>query len=78
MRYMPVYQLICNACGEAFETLASISAKERGEIACPACGAHEVRTNYESGRAVNLRVKESGEACPHREACGCQGGCCHH
>jgi putative FmdB family regulatory protein len=37
---MPLYEHRCSACGETFEILASLAARDAKAV-CPACGGHD-------------------------------------
>jgi putative FmdB family regulatory protein len=39
---MPIFEFICQACGEPFEELVRLSS-QAAEIACPSCGSREVK-----------------------------------
>jgi putative FmdB family regulatory protein len=38
---MPLYEYRCTACGETFEILASLAARDEKAV-CPACSGHQV------------------------------------
>ena len=38
---MPIYEYVCNECGERFEKLLFRLAAEE-HITCPYCGSHEI------------------------------------
>lgn len=40
-RTMPVYEFTCAKCGERFEIVSSLSAREENAV-CPSCGGREV------------------------------------
>lgn len=76
---MPYYDLTCTACGAEFNQKASIADRERGNIACPQCGAHNPATRYlkrNSLSAASPAGDACAAACPNAHVCG--GGCCHH
>lgn len=39
---MPIYEYVCNACGEGFALLQRVGSTEK-ESACPKCGSYGVR-----------------------------------
>lgn len=71
---MPLYEYRCDACGEKFEKLLSISAAAANGVACPDCGgeSHRLMSTFaahskgESGQATSV-----GGGCA-----GCSGGSC--
>lgn len=70
---MPNYDLRCDECKNEFIARASISEKTEKQIACPACGSHELSAVFKS---VNYQVKNKAAAeCPNRQVCG--SACCH-
>ena len=42
-REMPIYEMICDGCGEAYDVWSSMSKKEEsvGGAVCPSCGSAE-------------------------------------
>lgn len=72
--YMPNYDMKCKSCNNEFTVMASIKAKEEGEIACPKCGGNDVFQVFKSMNFVRggSGVNSSGSACG---AGGC--GSCH-
>lgn len=69
---MPLYQFVCEECGERFEVLTGID--KRDDVVCPVCGGH-VRRSYEGACSFgNMKYSGGGQSekcenCPH---------CCHH
>ncbi len=49
---MPYYDFECPACGAVFDTMLTISERDRGDVACPECG-------HEGGRRL-LRAPNIG------------------
>lgn len=39
---MPMFEFVCNRCGQSFEKLVR-SAASVGEVICPTCGGREVK-----------------------------------
>ncbi|MBM4285336.1 MAG: zinc ribbon domain-containing protein [Deltaproteobacteria bacterium] len=39
---MPTYEYRCNACGEEFTRIMSMSEYDKGGVACPKCGSTDV------------------------------------
>ncbi|HEY3355689.1 MAG TPA: FmdB family zinc ribbon protein [Polyangia bacterium] len=54
---MPIYDYVCNHCGEKFTLTISVSEHERRkpELRCPKCSAAEVEQLYEPFFAVTSR-----------------------
>lgn len=48
---MPIYEYACGRCGKLFEELVFSAADEAG-VACPACGAGEVKRCLSACAAV--------------------------
>jgi putative FmdB family regulatory protein len=40
---MPTYEYKCNACGEEFVRIMSISEYEKGGVACPKCNSADTK-----------------------------------
>ena len=71
---MPFYTLQCRCCGHGFEAMASIKDRTEQRIACPDCGAFDVKTDYDSAKP-NVYIKSSEHGgCPHANN-GCTGCC---
>ncbi|MEK7768032.1 MAG: zinc ribbon domain-containing protein [bacterium] len=71
---MPLLELKCGKCGEAFEYLTQGAGDEP---ACPACGAHDVRRLFSAfavGSATGPRAQ--GEAACNGDPATC-GRCSH-
>jgi len=67
---MPLYEYRCNACGEIFEVLRSMAARELAAV-CPHC---ESRASMPLISRIAVRAgAPSGEAAP---AASSGGGCC--
>ncbi|MCM2359387.1 MAG: zinc ribbon domain-containing protein [Geobacteraceae bacterium] len=64
---MPIYEYVCEACGEQFAKLQKMGAAE-DETACPKCGSSEVKRRI-SGCSIG-----SGGKDPGGPACGSGGG----
>ena len=54
---MPIYEYACQECGEQFETMTSMSKRDRG-VKCPECGGKKVE------RKLSVFAAGSGEADP--------------
>jgi len=65
---MPLYEFICEDCGETFEELVS-STKSINQVTCPSCKSDLVRKLISSfsakisGIGTNLGGYRSGSAC---------------
>ena len=65
---MPFYDLRCAACGEEFNTRATVAEREQCQIACPACGGHDLLPVF---KAAHFAVKTAkAPACPNSHICG--------
>lgn len=81
---MPIYEYVCDACGQAFEHLARTLADR--PVACPACGAKRLSKQLSTfAPASAAPAKGCGDcsrapACPAAQTggCGCAGGACGH
>lgn len=65
---MPIYEYVCNACGEQFSKLQKMGAGE-GETTCPKCGSHEVKRKISA-----CSIGGGGSSAPSGPACGIGGG----
>ena len=75
---MPLFEYICQSCGEISELLVTGSRKP----ACPNCGSKKLEKQLSSFSAKvassSLSMPPCGTAsCPTR-GCGCSGGGCPH
>lgn len=66
---MPIYEYLCEACGEQFSKLQKMGAGE-GETTCPKCGSTEVKRQI-SGCSIGGGGSEKGAGGP---ACSIGGG----
>ncbi|NBB94141.1 MAG: zinc ribbon domain-containing protein [Planctomycetes bacterium] len=71
---MPIYEYICDKCGQAFEVLLASAASTSD---CPECGSTEL-----SRQLSTFAARGGGDACRNADACpvsraGCpSGGIC--
>ena len=56
---MPIYEFVCDACGERFEELVPVGTQS---VACRACGTERTRRVLSAQAATPKLVKTSGEA----------------
>jgi len=81
---MPIYEYVCNACGNAFEHLARTLSDT--PAACPACGAKRLSKQFSTfAPAAASPAKGCGDcarapacAAAQTRGCGCGGACGHH
>jgi len=72
---MPIYEYVCRACGQEFETLVRNEEKP----ACPGCNSRRLEKKLS---APAVQTARSGPACPARDMGACNqpscggGGCC--
>lgn len=71
---MPFYDLKCTNCGEEFNTMASMSQREKKQIKCPKCGCTELEPVFTNINIIQSR-KTDPPTCPNLSRCG---GCCPH
>ena len=65
---MPTYEFRCNACGNKFTLMLSISEKEN--LTCPSCGSPKVEQLF-----TGCQIKTSGGGCdPPASGFGSRGG----
>ncbi|MGB6680445.1 MAG: FmdB family zinc ribbon protein [Candidatus Bathyarchaeia archaeon] len=58
---MPIYEFVCNSCGEKFETIVSIG-KEK-EVSCIHCSSHSIQkcvSSFGIGGGSSLTSSSSG------------------
>lgn len=55
---MPIYEYVCDKCGEKFEMLQKSCADQSG--ACPTCGAEEVKKQLSSFSSGSTSCASSG------------------
>lgn len=61
---MPIFEYLCDECGNKFEKLVRRSAETDG-IECPSCGRDHVTTQVSSFAArTNGMSKDAAPACP--------------
>jgi len=76
---MPLYEYICTGCSRRFELLQRVGADAQ-DIACPACGGHEVTKQHSTfSSTVSSSPASRALPCgaPNASACGscgCSGG----
>ncbi len=71
---MPIYEYVCNRCGQRFEQLVWSSTPVE-EIACPSCGesdARRVMSTFGVGRSAGAGAG-TGALCPAATP-GCESG----
>ena len=49
---MPIYELICDECGEEVEFKDSMNSDERKKQKCPKCGKEFMRQKFSGGTKV--------------------------
>ena len=69
---MPIYEYLCQDCGNKFEKLVRRSDNAL-ENACPSCGQKHLKQEYSTFAA--LGASESSRAAPAQMG-GCPGGMC--
>ena len=69
---MPIYEYLCESCGNKFEKLVRRSDDVLGS-GCPSCGQKHLKQEYSTFAA--LGASESSRAAPARMG-GCPGGMC--
>ena len=67
---MPIYEYICNDCGQAFDKLL-FSAATTAKVACPHCGSKKT-TKQLSTINVGSSTPEACKTCP---SAGLSHGC---
>ncbi|SDN64568.1 FmdB family zinc ribbon protein [Desulfonauticus submarinus] len=78
---MPIYEFVCQKCGEEFEELV---LKEDSEVFCPKCHSKEVNKlmsacRFKTGGPIVLDSSKSaaGTSSGSKSSCaGCSGGNC--
>ncbi len=65
---MPIYEYICQSCGENFEKIV-LTASSTTQIICPHCKSENLKKNMST---TSYRLASSSSAMP---ACGKAGGC---
>jgi len=69
---MPIYEYLCESCGDKFEKLVRRSDDVLGS-GCPSCGQKHLKQEYSTFAA--LGASESSRAAPAQMG-GCPGGMC--
>ena len=69
---MPIYEYLCESCGNKFEKLVRRSDDVLGS-GCPSCGQKHLKQEYSTFAA--LGASESSRAAPAQMG-GCPGGMC--
>ena len=69
---MPIYEYLCESCGNKFEKLVRRSDDALGS-GCPSCGQKHLKQEYSTFAA--LGASESSRAAPAQMG-GCPGGMC--
>jgi len=68
---MPIYEYLCDSCGNKFEKLVRRSEAETTAAgACPSCGKQELKQEYSTFAA------RAGSGSPSAEMGGCPAGMC--
>ncbi len=81
MGLMPIYEYLCESCGNKFEKLvrrASTATTEIMEASCPGCGQKHLRQEYSTfaARAGAGDHRPSPAESRMGESRGCPGGMC--
>jgi len=73
---MPIYEYLCDKCGEKFELLKSKMVKQSREK-CPSCGgtARQQLSSFGVGSSKDSSPA-CREVCPKGDSCGCGSGSC--
>ena len=71
---MPYYDLRCAECGQTSTIKATVQQRSERQIACPACGSHDLATIYRQVNILRFKGKDC-DVCPG-SARPVQGGCC--
>ncbi len=66
---MPIYEYVCDNCGQEFEVLVRGQEKP----ACPSCGQSRLTKNLSVPAAHSTSPAEP--ACPARDSCGAKHCC---
>ena len=69
---MPVYEYLCDKCGEAFDVMTSLSERDAKAV-CPSCGSRDVTRKFgvftKGGSRTSINpgnfVKEKGRPVRH-------------
>jgi len=69
---MPIFEFICEACGESFEELVR-GADSTNQVTCPRCGAGEVKKKI-SSFASRIAGGNSTSSSFSQAACSPAGG----
>lgn len=73
---MPMLKYRCNACGEVFDELVSVSGMDT--VKCPECGANDSERAYEGKCLFGMKGSDAGRGCSCGGSCagcsGCGGG----
>ncbi|MDR0869122.1 MAG: zinc ribbon domain-containing protein [Planctomycetota bacterium] len=72
---MPLYEYVCDDCGEKFEVLTARGAR----VACEKCGGKKVTKAFSTfATATAAAAPACADSCQNFSASGCCGGHCHH
>lgn len=56
---MPIYEFICQRCGNKFSLLLSMAKK--AEAACPSCRSKELKEDYSGYGAATVKKSAAGK-----------------
>ncbi|GHS91670.1 hypothetical protein FACS1894139_08500 [Planctomycetales bacterium] len=73
---MPLYEYVCDDCGEKFEVLTARGVR----VACEKCGGKKVTKAFSTfaTNAVAAAAPACADSCQNFSANNCCGGHCHH
>ncbi|HEY75593.1 MAG TPA: zinc ribbon domain-containing protein [Thermoflexia bacterium] len=76
---MPLYEYVCDDCGERFEALRSMRDAD-APIDCPRCGGHRAKRALSLFAAIGSEgvVAGSGSSCSSCSSTSCAGCGCRH
>ena len=70
---MPIYEFACSECGESFEKMSSMSARDQ-KVECPKCGSKKTGRKLSVvavGNGGSPAVATGGGGHVHSGMCGC-------
>ena len=71
---MPIFEFICNKCGEKFEILV-LDLSEK--IECPKCKSNEVAKQFSTFAQSSKSECSNYDSCMPKSKHKCSGGCSH-